>query len=126
MSPQVALAMVFVFGGSDVPPKAEPPAKVQTLCGCALTKECTCWETECNCKTCGRGGAAKEAKKPNGSTGASTPGTLVPSAVMPFPGTAEPSPSKAIGVAGDTSTNVRRAGTIRVLPYAGGIENCQT
>lgn len=62
MSPQVALAMVFVFGGSDVPPKADPAAKVQTICGCGTTGVCSCWESQCSCSACGRGVAAKAPK----------------------------------------------------------------
>ena len=59
MSPSVALAMVFVFGGEpSIPPKVDPSPK--TTCGCAFTGTCECWSKDCTCSACRRSKSVSE------------------------------------------------------------------
>lgn len=75
-----AIVALFLFAGvaSAAPQKfvvenkcqkftVENKCQAKTLCWCATTGECTCWNSQCGCQACGRG-AALEVKKPLSDT----------------------------------------------------------
>ena len=96
------------------------PAKVKTLCACAETLTCTCWESQCSCPRCGLGGAATQPGKPRSSTDQGTQATHARSAesnlqpilgrgsfgaIAPAAGTTTAAPILNVGRFGGTSRN---------------------
>lgn len=90
------------------------PALKRTICGCGITRNCTCWSTECACGACGLGGSTKQAPK---SLSDSIPTTPARSATTPHP--KEPAPG--------SSADTLPEGTYTLVPSAailGGTSGC--
>lgn len=118
----IVLGVVLVTGSAAAadrnpyPVVRDPLPVKKTLCGCAETLECTCWESTCGCVRCGRGGAAVQAGKLPSLTGATGAYTLAQSAG----GKGAKQESSADTTPAVTSTNA----TLIRLPSNGGTSGC--
>lgn len=71
-------------------------ARVSTSCNCSVSGKCVCWEDECRCAACGRGGAAAAPKASSGTTGTAVRSAATNRPPGPAPGLSAASPAPSI------------------------------
>lgn len=104
--------------------KAAPAVKVKTLCACAETLTCTCWESQCSCVRCGRGGAATQSGKPRSSTDR----IIHPTDARHVDTSRQPEPGRGFqqGSVGTAPTRIPARSAQSVVIQLGGGTNCPT